>query len=73
MNTSAIALIAVNGRPLNRQAMQARFDGAVRLQPTPPTPEHKLIERLNYQKRQAAKYEEVQRNDPHTKQKSSKN
>jgi hypothetical protein len=46
----------VNGRPLNRQAMQGRFDGAVRLQPTPPTPEHKLIERLNYQKRQAAKY-----------------
>ena len=46
----------VNGRPLNRQAMQSRFDGAVRLQPTPPTPEAKLVERLNYQKRQAAKY-----------------
>lgn len=46
----------VNGRPLNRQAMQGRFDGAVRLQPSPPTPEPKLIERLNYQKRQAAKY-----------------
>lgn len=46
----------INGKPLNRQAMQSRFDGAVRLQPTPPTPEHKLIERLNYQKRQAAKY-----------------
>ena len=46
----------VNGKPLNRQAMQGRFDGAVRLQPVPPTPEHKLIERLNYQKRQAAKF-----------------
>jgi hypothetical protein len=46
----------INGKPLNRQAMQGRFDGAVRLQPSPPTPEHKLIERLNYQKRQAAKY-----------------
>ena len=46
----------VNGRPLNRQAMQGRFDGAVRLQPVPPTPEAKLVERLNYQKRQAAKY-----------------
>lgn len=46
----------INGKPLNRLAMQARFDGAVRLQPTPPTPEAKLVERLNYQKRQAAKY-----------------
>jgi hypothetical protein len=46
----------INGKPLNRQAMQGRFDGAVRLQPSPPTPEPKLIERLNYQKRQAAKY-----------------
>jgi len=46
----------INGKPLNRQAMQGRFDGAVRLQPVPPTPEAKLVERLNYQKRQAAKY-----------------
>jgi len=46
----------INGKPLNRHAMQARFDGAVRLQPVPPTPEAKLVERLNYQKRQAAKY-----------------
>jgi hypothetical protein len=45
----------INGKPLNIKAMQNRFDGAVRLQPTPPTPEPKLIERLNYQKRQAAK------------------
>ena len=45
----------INGKPLNRQAMQARFDGAVRLQPVPPTPEDKLVERLNFQKRQAAR------------------
>jgi len=45
----------INGKPLNTRAMQARFDGAIRLQPAPPTPENKLIERLNYQKRQAAK------------------
>lgn len=46
----------INGKPLNVRAMQARFDGAIRLQPAPPTPEYKLIERLNYQKRQAAKF-----------------
>ena len=46
----------INGKPLNIRAMQARFDGAIRLQPAPPTPEYKLIERLNYQKRQAAKF-----------------
>jgi len=46
----------INGRPLNIRAMQGRFDGAVRLQPAPPTPEYKLIERLSYQKRQAAKF-----------------
>lgn len=45
----------IGNKPLNTRAMQARFDGAVRLQPGPPTPEYKLIERLNYQKRQAAK------------------
>lgn len=45
----------IGGKPLNTRAMQARFDGAIRLQPAPPTPEYKLIERLNYQKRQAAK------------------
>jgi hypothetical protein len=43
----------INGRPLNLQAMQARFDGAIRLDPVPPTPEHKLFERLNFHKRQA--------------------
>jgi hypothetical protein len=46
----------INGKPLNIRAMQARFDGAIRLQPAPPTPECKLVERLNYQKRQAAKF-----------------
>ena len=45
----------VNGKPLNVQAMQARFDGALRRNPTPPTPEHKLVERLEFQKRQAAR------------------
>jgi len=46
----------IGGKPLNTRAMQARFDGAIRLQPGPPTPEHKLVERLNFQKRQAAKF-----------------
>jgi hypothetical protein len=45
----------INGKPLNRQAMQARFDGAVRLDPTPPTPENKLFERLDFHRRQAAR------------------
>jgi hypothetical protein len=45
----------INGRPLDRKAMQSRFDGALRRNPTPPTPEHKLVERLEFQKRQAAR------------------
>jgi hypothetical protein len=45
----------VNGKPLDRKSMQARFDGALRRNPTPPTPEHKLVERLEFQKRQAAR------------------
>jgi hypothetical protein len=35
--------------------MQARFDGAVKRCPTPQTPEHKLIERLAYHRRMAAR------------------
>jgi hypothetical protein len=46
---------SINGKPLNQKAMQARFDGAVRLQPTPPTPESKLFERLSFQRRRAAR------------------
>jgi hypothetical protein len=45
----------VNGKPLDRKAMQARFDGALRRNPSTPTPEFKLIERLEFQKRQAAR------------------
>jgi hypothetical protein len=45
----------IGNKPLNVQAMQARFDGALRRNPTPPTPEHKLVERLEFQKRQAAR------------------
>jgi hypothetical protein len=45
----------IGNKPLNVQAMQARFNGALRRNPTPPTPEHKLVERLEFQKRQAAR------------------
>lgn len=45
----------VNGKPLNIRAMQQRFDGAVSRDPSPPTPEDKLFERLNFQKRKAAR------------------
>lgn len=43
----------INGKPFNYRAMQARFDGAIDLQPLPPTPESKLFERLDFHKRQA--------------------
>lgn len=43
----------INGKPFDHRAAQARFDGAVRLNPTPPTPEEKLAERLAYQRRMA--------------------
>jgi hypothetical protein len=43
----------VNGRPFDLRAMQARFDGAVKRCPSPPTPEPKLLERLDYHRRAA--------------------
>jgi hypothetical protein len=45
----------IGNKPLNVQAMQGRFNGALRRNPTPPTPVHKLVERLEFQKRQAAR------------------
>jgi hypothetical protein len=45
----------INGKPFDWRAMQARFDGAVKRCPTPPTPEHKLIERLAYHRRMTAR------------------
>jgi hypothetical protein len=45
----------IHGKPLDLRKMQARFDGAVRMVPTPQTPEHKLFERLDYHRRQAAR------------------
>jgi hypothetical protein len=45
----------IHGKPLDLRKMQARFDGAVRMVPTPQTPENKLFERLDYHRRQAAR------------------
>jgi hypothetical protein len=45
----------IHGKPLDVRKMQARFDGAVRMVPTAQTPEHKLFERLDYHRRQAAR------------------
>jgi hypothetical protein len=45
----------INGKPFDWRAMEARFNGAVKRCPTPPTPEHKLIERLAYHRRMAAR------------------
>ena len=41
----------INGRPFDWQAMRVRFEGAVKRNPVPPTPEHKLLERLAYHRR----------------------
>lgn len=43
----------INGKPFDRRAMQARFDGAVKRCPVPPTPDEKLRERLDYHRRMA--------------------
>lgn len=43
----------VNGKPFDWRAMQARFDGALRRNPCPQTPEAKLFERLAYHRRMA--------------------
>lgn len=45
----------IHGKPFDWRAMQARFDGAVKRCPTPPTPDHKLIERLAYHRRMATR------------------
>lgn len=45
----------INGRPFDWRAMQARFNGAVQRCPSPPTPEHKLRERLDYHRRMASR------------------
>jgi hypothetical protein len=37
------------------RAMQARFDGAVKRCPSPPTPEQKLRERLDFHRRMASR------------------
>ena len=41
----------INGKPFNWQAMEDRFNGAVKRSPSPQTPENKLIDRLNYHRR----------------------
>jgi len=41
----------INGRPFNWQAMEDRFNGAIKRSPSPQTPENKLIDRLNYHRR----------------------
>jgi hypothetical protein len=46
---------AINGRPFDQRAMDARFEGAVRRAPTPPTPEDKLQERLAFHRRLATR------------------
>lgn len=45
----------INGKPFDWRAMQARFDGAVKRGAAPPTPESKLIERLDYHRRAASR------------------
>jgi hypothetical protein len=45
----------INGKPFDWRAMQARFDGAVKRCPFPPTPENKLKERLDFHRRLAAR------------------
>ena len=45
----------INGKPFDWRAMQARFDGAVERCPTPPTPENKLQDRLDFHRRMAAR------------------
>lgn len=45
----------INGKPFNWQAAAARFDGALKRNPQPQTPEAKLIERLDYHRRAAAR------------------
>lgn len=45
----------INGRPFDQRAMQARFDGAVKRCPAPPTPEQKLRERLDFHRRMASR------------------
>ncbi len=41
----------INGRPFDRKAAWARFEGAVKRDPSPPTPARKLLERLDYHRR----------------------
>lgn len=45
----------INGRPFDWRAMEARFNGAVERCPSPPTPESKLLERLDFHRRLAAR------------------
>lgn len=45
----------IGGKPFNWKAMQVRFDGAVNRCSTPPTPESKLLERLDFHRRLAAR------------------
>ena len=45
----------INGKPFDLRAMQARFDGAVKRCPSPPTPEQKLRERLDFHRRMASR------------------
>jgi len=43
----------INGKPFDWRAAEARFEGAVKRCPSPPTPEDKLRERLDYHRRMA--------------------
>ena len=45
----------INGRVFDLRAMQARFDGAMKRCPSPPTPEPKLRERLDFHRRMASR------------------
>jgi len=45
----------INGKAFDWRAMAARFNGAVARCPEPPTPESKLLERLAYHRRMAAR------------------
>lgn len=45
----------IGGKPFDWRAAQARFDGALRRNPQPQTPEAKLIERLDYHRRAASR------------------
>ena len=51
----------INGKPFDWRAMQARFDGAMVREATPPTPETKLLERLDYHRRAANRTDRTQR------------